>query len=473
MTSPVKEGDILAQKYRVESVLGEGGMGVVVSATHLALGQRVALKFLLPEASMQGDTVARFLREAQASVKMKGEHVARVTDVGTLDSGLPYMVMEYLEGADLGQVLASRGPLPIEEAVDYLLQACEAVAEAHSVGVIHRDLKPANLFLTRGADGLPCVKVLDFGISKIAPEAGAIDPAMTKSQDVIGSPFYMSPEQMRSSRAVDPRADIWSLGVILHELLTGDLPFQGENVTEICAAVLQSPPPALRDRRPDAPPALCSVVVRCLERDVEARFPSVAELASALFPFATGHGRSSADRAMRILTGTSLLPMTSSYAGELADPAWGTSAPAGRSRGSGWMVATTAVLTLALGSFAAHRYAPRPRAAPLPAASAAALQPQPRLGVTVILRPAAAEAASADLLAPAAPVAAPADDAPAPATRRSRWSPRRPAAVGPERPPAGAAATATAGSQSARSPVELLLPESVAPPRLGEPDVSR
>lgn len=363
MASPVNEGDILAGKYRVESILGEGGMGVVVAATHLALGQRVALKFLLPEASTQSETVARFLREAQAAVKIKGEHVARVTDVGTLDSGLPFMVMEYLEGSDLGQVLDEHGPLSIEDAVDHVLQACEAVAEAHSVGVIHRDLKPANLFLTHRADGLPCVKVLDFGISKVTPIAGSTSLGMTKTRDVIGSPFYMSPEQMRSSRTVDPRADIWSLGVILYELLTGELPFKGETVTEICAAVLQDPLPQLKSKRSDTPEALDWIINKCLARDPDQRFPTVADLAGALFPLATEHGRSSADRATRILHGTSLLPLTSSGQTELDHATWGAPVVAGRLRRGGWLVASAALITLAIGAWAAHRYAPRPRAA--------------------------------------------------------------------------------------------------------------
>src|SRR4051812_29611172 len=209
----VREGDVLAGKYRVDKILGAGGMGVVVAAHHVQLDERVAIKFLLPEALGNAEAVARFAREARAAVKIKSEHVARVIDVGTLETGAPYMVMEYLEGGDLSQVLASRGPLPVEEAVEYVLQACEAIAHAHALGIVHRDLKPANLFLIRRPDGTNAIKVLDFGISKVMPgKSASSDNAMTRTRTVMGSPLYMSPEQMASTRDVDGRTDLWALG---------------------------------------------------------------------------------------------------------------------------------------------------------------------------------------------------------------------------------------------------------------------
>src|SRR3954470_13666053 len=213
--APVQEGEILAGKYRVERVLGVGGMGVVVAATHLQLDERVAIKFLVPDALSSDEAVARFAREARAAVKIKSEHVARVIDVGTLDNGAPYMVMEYLEGGDLSRVLQAQGPLPVEDAVEYVLQACEAIAHAHVLGIVHRDLKPANLFLTKRNDGSQSVKVLDFGISKVLSGnsgASSSDAAMTRTRAVMGSPLYMSPEQMTSTRDVDGRTDIWALG---------------------------------------------------------------------------------------------------------------------------------------------------------------------------------------------------------------------------------------------------------------------
>ena len=197
----VREGEILAGKYRVDKVLGVGGMGVVVAAYHIELDQRVAIKFLLPEVLDHGEAVARFAREARAAVKIKSEHVAKVTDVGKLENGAPYMVMEFLDGSDLSQWLTQRGALPVEQACEFVLQACEAIAEAHALGIVHRDLKPGNLFVIRRADGVLSVKVLDFGISKTAsgPGSGSAG-AMTKTSALMGSPLYMSPEQMQSSR---------------------------------------------------------------------------------------------------------------------------------------------------------------------------------------------------------------------------------------------------------------------------------
>jgi serine/threonine-protein kinase len=187
-------GEVLAGKYMVDQVLGQGGMGVVVAGRHVQLGNRVAIKFLLPGAAQHPEATARFLREARAAVQIQSEHVARVSDVGTLDNGAPYMVMEFLNGSDLGQVLAARGaPFAIEEGVSYLLQACEAIAEAHALGIVHRDLKPANLFLTQRADGSALVKVLDFGISKVMAGHDA-DASITATATVMGSPAYMSPE---------------------------------------------------------------------------------------------------------------------------------------------------------------------------------------------------------------------------------------------------------------------------------------
>ncbi len=229
---------ILAGKYRLERMLGEGGMGMVFAATHLQLEQRVALKFMRTDPGQHADAVARFLREARAAARIQGEYIARVFDVCTLDDGSPYIVMEYLEGQDLEGLLPLRRALPVEQIVDLAVQACFGLAEAHAKGVIHRDLKPANLFLTRLSDGSVRLKLLDFGISKIVPAAGAQDPSTTHAQLVLGSPLYMSPEQLRSSTNVDPRADIWSMGVILYEMLSGALPFDGDLLPEVCARIM-------------------------------------------------------------------------------------------------------------------------------------------------------------------------------------------------------------------------------------------
>jgi eukaryotic-like serine/threonine-protein kinase len=301
MSSEVHEGQILAGKFRIERVLGRGGMGVVVAATHLQLDERVALKFLLPEALGSPEAVERFAREARAAVKIKSEHVARVSDVGTLESGSPYMVMEYLEGQDLAAWVRTTGAMAVPAAVEFLLQACEAIAEAHALGIVHRDLKPANLFVTRRADGSHCIKVLDFGISKLTLPGGGPDLGMTKTASVMGSPLYMSPEQMSSTRNVDMRTDIWALGVILYETLTGRVPFDAETMPQLCGMILQDPPRPLRDLRPDVPEALQAVVFHCLEKKRENRFSNVADLAFALAPFGAPAAARSAERISRVL----------------------------------------------------------------------------------------------------------------------------------------------------------------------------
>jgi serine/threonine-protein kinase len=297
----VAAGDILAEKYRVEQVLGQGGMGMVVRAVHLQLHQRVAIKLLLPGASPEIE--ARFLREARAAVRLKSEHVARVSDVGELPSGAPYIVMEYLEGRDLARVLDESGPCALPDAVEYVLHACEAIAEAHGSGIIHRDLKPANLFLTRAADGTSSVKVLDFGISAPAPGAGGPeDMRLTRSSALLGSPLYMSPEQLRSARSVDARSDIWSLGVVLFELLTARLPFHRESFSDVVTAVNTADPPPIATFRSDVPPELEAAVRKCVEKTPENRFQNVAELAWALVPFGRApQALASAERVARTL----------------------------------------------------------------------------------------------------------------------------------------------------------------------------
>ena len=307
-------GDVLAGKYQVERVIGVGGMGVVVAAMHLILQERVALKFLLPSV-MNGETMARFGREARAAAKIKSEHVARVTDVGVLENGAPFMVMEYLEGKDLSATVREKGPLPIRDAVEYVLHACEAVAEAHALGIVHRDLKPANLFLARRAGGSPLVKVLDFGISKVVARGASLppqddDPSVTRTRAWLGSPLYMSPEQMRSARDVDTRTDIWSLGLILYELCTGAEPWDAQSFPELCAQIMHGEPPALEKRRPDAPPGLAAVIRRCAEKDPALRYENVGELAMALVEFAPTRARSAAERAVSALEAAGLMKPT-------------------------------------------------------------------------------------------------------------------------------------------------------------------
>ncbi len=293
-------GDRIAGKYVVESVLGAGGMGVVLAARHAQLGHRVAIKFIQGKAARDKNAVGRFLREARAAAALSSEHVAKVHDVGTLESGEPYSVMEYLSGVDLKHLLRTTGPLGVADAVGAVLQACEAVGEAHAMGIVHRDLKPSNLFVTQRIDGTPLVKVLDFGISKVSDlNALGTDQSLTPSGSVVGSPRYMSPEQVRNAREVDARSDIWSLGVILYELLTGAPPFAGETLGATLAKILAETPVPVRARRADVPEALAAVIARCLERDVNARVRNVGELAAALLPFASGDATIAGERILR------------------------------------------------------------------------------------------------------------------------------------------------------------------------------
>ncbi|WP_437496620.1 serine/threonine-protein kinase [Sorangium sp. So ce1099] len=297
LLAPVAQpGELIAAKYRVERVVAIGGMGVVLAARNEDLDQKVAIKILRQDALANQEAVARFLREARTAARLQGEHVARVFDVGTTETGVPFMVMEFLSGLDLQQVIDTHGPLPIQDAVDYVLQALEAVAEAHAAGVVHRDIKPSNLFLAEHADGTRHIKVLDFGISKGQGLDSPAEPGLTSTKQVMGSPGYMSPEQMMAPRTVDGRADVWSFGVLLYTLVTGEPPFQGETVAAVMANILHQPVPRLRDRRSDAPAMLERIVARCLERDVSARYGNVAKLAQALEPLGSSFAKLSTSR---------------------------------------------------------------------------------------------------------------------------------------------------------------------------------
>jgi serine/threonine-protein kinase len=295
-----RAGDVIADKYVVEKVLAIGGMGVVVAAHHRQLKRRVALKFLLAELCSTPGMVDRFLREAQAMTAIQNEHVARVIDVGTTADGTPFMVMEYLEGEDLGQTLDRRGKLPTPEAIDFVIQGMEALAEAHINGVVHRDLKPSNLFVTQRPDGSHLVKVLDFGISK-ALSVTDDDINLTSTRGLLGSPLYMAPEQIRSSKSVDIRADIWALGIILHQLIAGTSPFAGDNLGSVLAAILSDDPVLLKTVTPEVPEGLSEVLLRCLSRDRDDRYATVADLATALEPFAPPQTKVSIDRIRKTL----------------------------------------------------------------------------------------------------------------------------------------------------------------------------
>jgi serine/threonine-protein kinase len=397
-------GTRIADKYVVERVIGVGGMAVVVAARHVHLEQRVAIKLLLPDHARDAQTVARFLREGQVAARIRSEHVVRVHDVGMLDGQRPYMVLELLEGRDLGEIVAA-GRLPVPLAVDYVLQASEAVAEAHALGIVHRDLKPSNLFLNRGPDGAESVKVLDFGISKVADGGAVGDAKLTKTGALLGTPAYMAPEQLRG-RDVDPRTDVWGLGSILYELCSGACPFGGETMTALAAAILTDAPPQLRYLRPDAPAELDAVIERCLHKRPEDRYPSLAEMAAALAPLGTPAARTSLERIARVLA-----PRSDANTPSLEGSVRLTTAttlserrPPSRLR---WVAAVAALVALtAVGTFVTLRGTDRRVAASAPA--------DPPASAPAPLDPPAPPAPSAQVAAP--PAAPPANAAPPSAT---------------------------------------------------------
>jgi tRNA A-37 threonylcarbamoyl transferase component Bud32 len=292
--------DLVAGRYRLEKVLGMGGMGYVMSALHVVgpdeTIERVAVKFMLPDAMKWASLHRRFVREAEAIGRLRSEHVCRLLDTGRLPDGAPFMVMEHLIGDDLDRLIFDRGPLPVWEAADYGLQVLEAIAEAHSQGIIHRDLKPANVFRAWTADGEAIIKVLDFGVAKAADGLHS-----TATDTMMGSPSFMAPEQIVSSKRVDERADIYSIGAILYFLLTGRAPYEAEQLPALCLKVMTEDPVPPSAHRPDLPPEVDDIVMTCMAREPTDRFPNAAELAHALLPFAPESSRPLAEAAFRSL----------------------------------------------------------------------------------------------------------------------------------------------------------------------------
>lgn len=426
-------GKILADKYRIERKLGEGAMGFVLQATHLGLDEAVAIKLMRPEVQSMEGALARFAKEAKIAARIRSEHVAKVLDVGQLEHYGPYIVMEYLEGSSLAELLDARlldgrGPLAADRVIEYVLQACEALAAAHAIGVTHRDVKPDNLFVTRHG-GLETLKLLDFGISKAALTGFALGGAAPTStvSFVMGTPLYMSPEQLRSSPDIDARTDVWSIGAVMFELLCGAPPFDGASIPEICAAILDAPPGEL-PASVSAP--LRAIVLRCLEKEPDQRFQTVAELAAALVPLAPGEAKAYASRASCILRASSLnlnvevdLAQTSSRSAKVAP------ARSVRFQSSALVAAATVLALSALGVASTLSSVPAPPSPPhAPARLSAAplvmdlsppLEPGPALSTVRIAPVLASEPGSSPTPERAAPRKARAGSA-APGSRARR-----------------------------------------------------
>jgi eukaryotic-like serine/threonine-protein kinase len=345
----VAPGEIIGGRYRVEGPIGEGGMGVVCRATHLTLQTSVAIKLIRPDFKDDTEFVRRFLNEARRAAALKSERITRVHDVGQLESGEPYLVMELLEGIELEQYLNEHGPLPALDAANVALQICEGLAEAHASGIVHRDIKPSNAFLARRADGRFSVKILDFGISKQMVDGST---SITNGDQSLGSPQYMSPEQMLDPSSVDHRSDIWSVGVVLFELLTGQRPFDGASVPEVCAKVLTAPASTLRSVRPSIDPELEAIVMQCLEKDPALRYPDIVALGQALQRYVCIH----ADSGSRLVETSSFFePVVDAVADELGSLPPLARAPAPferRLRRAHFFGAFGIVATLALAGFA-------------------------------------------------------------------------------------------------------------------------
>jgi serine/threonine-protein kinase len=453
-----RQGDVIAEKYRVERVLGIGGMGVVVAVTHLQLGEPYAIKCLLPGGAADPETVERFMREARAAVRIKSEHIARVSDVGQLDTGAPYILMEYLTGHDLSDVLRNDGRLSVRDAVEYVLQACTGIAEAHALGIVHRDLKPSNLFLTKRLDGASLVKVLDFGISKAVGDAAPHNPSLTQTASVFGSPAYMSPEQIRSAKNVDFRTDVWALGVILFELLTGQTPFTAETSGGLLSAIAADEPHRLRDLRPDAGAELDAIVQRCLEKKVESRFQSVSELASALEPFRADNSLVSVGRIRRLSNAPSqrrvmpaappsskrALPVTEVTVGAATDKAW--TSPPQHPKSSRAVMALLGAAVAAAVAVGGWYVVLRSHAAPPSAATVSPAEPPapvPLPATPIVSSPPAVAAVPSASSVPTAP-------------RVVVARPARPGAIVPSAPLAASASTA--GRKVAAPPSPAAVP---------------
>jgi serine/threonine-protein kinase len=421
----VRPGELLLGKFRVEERIGAGGMGVVYGGRHVELAQPIAIKFLLAHDAARD--VRRFLREARAVAMLDSPHVARVLDAGVtvaqFGAVVPFIVLERLHGCDLETLLKRRGRLPVAEAIDYVLQACRGAAEAHGAGIVHRDLKPGNLFRCTRRDGSPVVKLLDFGIAKHVAGATA-ELAVTAEGEAVGTPLYMAPEQVRGGPSIDARTDVWALGVILYELVTGTTPFRGDTQVDLFASIVHGAPRPL-PADPALPPGLAAVLSRCFEKQREARFASVEELARALEslrdaevdawaqtapmlerrPPRSRRARATARVALAVLTALGVLGgLAAARVATFEPPAERTAEPAASTQGE----AQAEAHAQAQGEAHAQAQPPGPDdAEPLPVSPFASLPPGSRAGLPTASARGAAAAPSPRKASPRAPAARP------------------------------------------------------------------
>jgi serine/threonine-protein kinase len=392
-------GQLLDRKYRIVRLLGEGGMGCVYEARHELIGRRIAIKFLHPDLALHSDILMRFRREAQAAGALESENIAAVTDFGESEDGAPYIVMEFLVGEDLAKLLQRTGPLPIERVIDVTLQACRGLAAAHDQGIVHRDLKPENLFVLRHGDGTDLIKVLDFGIAKLQrPDAAS----STRTGAAMGTPYYMPREQARGQKDLDARADVYALGVIMYELLSGQKPYVGDGYNEILFRILTTTPPSLARLRPELPAALVSLVERAMAPEPAERIASVRELSTALTELLPRVGTLPAAPAP---AGTSAVAPAASTP-SLTAPGAATTLPVPTKRSSwGAFTLAGAVVLAGLGSVAWRARRAEPVPAPRDAAARVSLAAPAQPQTSAVVEPPAVAPAAAATTAAATPSA--------------------------------------------------------------------